>query len=92
MLVIRRRVGEAILLAGEIEVEIVEISRTRVKLGIRAPRHVSVLRLESVLLAQQNQSAATLLTGGPENVRDLFLLLGNAAVNSSQTTPIRTDM
>lgn len=92
MLVIRRRAGEAILLAGEIEIEVIEISRTRVKLGVRAPRDVSVLRRESIVLAQQNHSAAGLLADRPERVGALLRLLGNMAVNSPQTTPIAADM
>jgi carbon storage regulator CsrA len=42
--VVMRRAGEAIIVAGDIEVEIIEISRTRVKLGITAPREVTVTR------------------------------------------------
>ena len=41
MLVLRRRVGEAIAIGGDIEIEVIEISRTRVKLGVRAPRAIS---------------------------------------------------
>ena len=92
MLVIRRRAGEAVLLAGEIEIEVIEISRKRVKLGIRAPREVTVVRRESVVLAQQNQSAALLLAGSPQTVCDLLRLLGNVAANSPQTNPVAADM
>ena len=37
MLILRRRVGEAIAIAGDIEIEVIEISRTRVKLGVERP-------------------------------------------------------
>ena len=37
MLVLRRRAGERILIGDEMEIEMIEISRSRVKLGIRAP-------------------------------------------------------
>ena len=41
MLVLRRRVGETIAIGGGIEIEVMEISRTRVKLGVtRAARHL----------------------------------------------------
>jgi carbon storage regulator len=92
MLVVRRRAGEAIVLGGDIEVEIIEISRTRVKLGIRAPRHVAVQRRESIVLAQENQSAASLLAQNPETVDDLLRLLGNVGANSSQSNTARADM
>jgi carbon storage regulator len=91
MLVIRRRAGEAILLAGEIEIEVIEISRTRVKLGVRAPRHVTVLRRETILLAEENQSAATLLAAGPETVSSLFRLLENVGIKSAQTHSLDAD-
>jgi carbon storage regulator len=92
MLVVRRRAGEAIVLSGEIEIEVIEISRTRVKLGVRAPRHVTVLRRESAVLAQQNQSAASLLMQHPETVGDLLRLLGSVTANSSQTSQVGADM
>ena len=58
MLVIRRRAGESILIAGDIEIEVLETTPTRVKLGIRAPKDVDVLRKEVGLIAGENQSAA----------------------------------
>jgi carbon storage regulator len=61
VLVLRRRVGEAIAIGGGIEIEVIEISRTRVKLGVRAPLAISVTRRESVPIAAENRSAAELL-------------------------------
>ena len=58
MLVIRRRAGESFLIDGDIEVEVLEVSGTQVKLGIRAPKEVLILRREVYLTAQQNQVAA----------------------------------
>ena len=58
MLVIRRRTGESILIAGDIEIEVLETSPTRVKLGIRAPKEVDVVRKEVGLIAGENLSAA----------------------------------
>lgn len=58
MLVIRRRAGEAVLIGDQVELEILEIGHTHVKLGIRAPREISVLRKEIQLTAQQNKAAA----------------------------------
>lgn len=58
MLVIRRRAGESILIAGDIEIEVLETSPTRVKLGIRAPKEVDVVRKEVGLIAGENLSAA----------------------------------
>jgi carbon storage regulator len=92
MLVVRRRAGEAIVLGDDIEIEVIEISRTRVKLGIRAPRTVTVLRRESAALAQENQSAACLLSAHPETVVDLIRLLGDPGSDFAKTTPAGADM
>jgi len=62
MLVVRRRAGEGIVVAGEIAIEVIEISRTRVKLGISAPREVPVLRRETVTLREENRQAAALVS------------------------------
>ena len=58
MLVIRRRAGETLLIGEEVEIEILETGGSYVKLGIRAPKHVIVLRKEIQLTGQQNLAAA----------------------------------
>jgi carbon storage regulator len=58
MLVIRRRAGETLLIGGEIEIEILETGSSQVKLGIRAPRDVLVLRKEIQITRQENVLAA----------------------------------
>lgn len=78
MLVVRRRVGESIVLGEDIEIEIVEISRTRVKLGVRAPRNVTVMRREAVTVAAENLKASDMLPSyGPAGVDELLRLLKN---------------
>jgi carbon storage regulator len=58
MLVIRRRAGETLLIGGEIEIEILETGSSQVKLGIRAPKHVIVLRKEIQITVEENVLAA----------------------------------
>jgi carbon storage regulator len=58
MLVIRRRAGEALILDGSIEVQILEIAANRVKVGVIAPPAVPVVRKEVVLAREQNRAAA----------------------------------
>ncbi len=87
VLVVRRRAGEAIVLGDEIEIEVMEISRTRVKLGVRAPRAVTVVRKESAALAQENQSAACLLSAHPEKLDDLLRLIGNMQNFPQENSP-----
>jgi carbon storage regulator len=63
MLVIRRRQGEAILVGEDIEIEVLEVGANKVKLGIRGPRSVSVLRKEVKLTMESNIAAASLPAG-----------------------------
>ncbi len=58
MLIIRRRRGESITVGDEVEIEILETSPTQVKLGIRAPKSVSVLRKEIIVTRDQNRVAS----------------------------------
>jgi carbon storage regulator len=58
MLVIRRRAGEAIVLPDGVEVHVLDISGSRVKLGVVAPAHVAVVRKEAEEARRQNLAAA----------------------------------
>lgn len=58
MLVISRRAGESILIGEDVEIEVLETGSGRVKLGIKAPRAVPVLRNEARLTRDQNRTAA----------------------------------
>lgn len=46
MLVLSRTAGERIVIAESIEIAVVQILGNKVRLGVTAPRHVSVHRLE----------------------------------------------
>jgi carbon storage regulator len=78
VLVLRRRLGETIAIGGDIEIEVIEISRTRVKLGVTAPRDVSVLRKEMLAVAAENRKALELISGGVEGVNETLRLMGDA--------------
>jgi carbon storage regulator len=58
MLVIRRRAGEVLLIGEDVEIEVLDIGGSQVKLGIRAPKHVVVLRKEIQITGQQNLAAS----------------------------------
>jgi len=61
MLVLSRKVGESIKLADDIEITVLAVDNTRVRLGIRAPRHINVRRSESapdVNVGEVNREAA----------------------------------
>ncbi len=58
MLVLSRRVAESLLIGNDIEIEVLEIGASQVKLGIRAPREIPVLRRELLMTIRQNEIAA----------------------------------
>lgn len=58
MLVIRRRVGETLLIGEDVEVHVLEMGGSQVKLGIRAPKSIGVVRKEIKTVVEQNVAAA----------------------------------
>ncbi len=46
ILVIKRKAGESIIISDNIEIKIIEIEDGRIKIGIEAPKEVSILRKE----------------------------------------------
>ncbi len=46
MLVLKRKAGESIIISDNIEIKIIEIEDGRIKIGIEAPKEVSILRKE----------------------------------------------
>jgi carbon storage regulator len=58
MLMMSRRQGETILIGEDIEIVIAHIGRSRVKVGIRAPRQTTVIAQEVKLVGEENRAAA----------------------------------
>ena len=58
MLIIGRRVGETIHLGDDVEIRIMDLSPSRVKIGIVAPRELGILRGEMRQAAAQNVAAS----------------------------------
>jgi carbon storage regulator len=63
MLVLTRRIGEEVLIAGDIRVRVVAVDGNRVRLGITAPSDVHVTRPE--LLAERAEDARATTRGRP---------------------------
>lgn len=60
MLRITRRAGERVIVGGEVVIEVLEVKGTTVRLGIEAPRSVSIYREELWLeIKQENEAAAS---------------------------------
>jgi carbon storage regulator len=68
MLVFRRRTGESFLIGDNIEVEVLEIENGQVKLGIRAPREITVLRKE--IAANRDANLASARPVGEQPIED----------------------
>jgi len=58
MLMMKRRAGESILIGDDIEIHLAHIGRTRVKIGILAPRNIPVVAKEVKLVRDENRAAA----------------------------------
>jgi carbon storage regulator len=59
MLVLTRKVNQAIVIGDNVEVVVLEVRGEQVRLGIRAPRDVTVHRKEIYeQIAEENQGAA----------------------------------
>jgi carbon storage regulator len=58
VLIVRRRRGEVIVIGDGVEIEILDISPTQVKVGIRAPKEIAVFRKEIRLAREANVAAA----------------------------------
>jgi carbon storage regulator len=54
----RRRAGEGFLIGEDIEIEVLEVGLTRVKLGVKAPKSVEIVRTEVVPTRDENVVAA----------------------------------
>ena len=71
MLEITRKKGESLVINNNIEVTILEIRGDQIKLGISAPRDVSIYRKE-VYLQIQEENKAALETNNAEALKNLF--------------------
>jgi len=60
MLVMRRRAGESILIGEDIEIQILHVGPSRIKIGITAPKSIPVTLKEVRLVRQENLAAAQL--------------------------------
>ena len=59
MLVLSRRIGESLVIADDIRLTVLGVSGGQVRLGIEAPKHISVHREEIYEKIQQEQQKAS---------------------------------
>ena len=58
MLILRRRAGESLLIGDDVEIEILDAGSWGVKVGIRAPKGITILRKELRTVREANREAA----------------------------------
>ncbi len=63
MLALSRKKGEAIVINNNIEISVLEVKGDQVKIGISAPREVSIYRKEVYLQIQEANKEATNVDG-----------------------------
>ncbi len=70
MLVLTRKKGQSIVLGDDMEIVVVDIQGDQVRIGINAPRTVSIHRKEIYLeIQEENKKAAEV---GPLSLKDLI--------------------
>jgi carbon storage regulator len=73
MLILARKAGEAIAIADDITIKVLEIMPGQVKLGIEAPAHVAVHREEIYLrILEENKKAARETPADLTDLADVF--------------------
>ncbi len=60
MLVLKRKAGESIIVADNIEIKIIEVEEGRIKIGIDAPKEVSIIRKEVLEETKSENKTASL--------------------------------
>lgn len=72
MLALSRKVNESIIVGNDIEITILEIKKEQVKIGIKAPKAVSVYRKELYLQIKDSNKEAVSNSINIEAVHKLF--------------------
>ena len=72
MLVLSRKIGESIMIGDDIELVVVEIKGDQVRLGVKAPKEVSIYRNEVYLAISESNREASQVTIKPDELSKLF--------------------
>lgn len=72
MLALSRKVGETIVIGNDIEVTILEIKGEQVKIGISAPKSVSIYRKEIYRQIQESNQEAVKSDISVDAIKNLF--------------------
>ena len=73
MLVLTRKKGETIIIGEEIEVTVLDIKGDNIKIGISAPKSVSIVRKEIYLAVKEENTEA--LQSNRYNLKDIAKII-----------------
>lgn len=71
MLALTRKKGEALVINNNVEITVLEVKGDQVKIGIQAPKEVSIYRKE-IYLQIQKENEETMKNIGIDQLKDLF--------------------
>src|ERR1700691_2757284 len=86
MLILTRRAGEALRIGDEIEVTVMAVNGSQVRIGINAPRNIAVDREE---IAERKRRDREALAGGAQPVAPKITLSPRAVRRDRADTPER---
>lgn len=73
MLVLKRKIGESIIIGEDVEIKIVDVGEGRVKIGIEAPKSIEIMRKEVIeQVSEENKAARTSKLINKESLKNLF--------------------
>lgn len=74
MLVLTRKLNESIIIGDEIKITVVEVKGEQVKLGISAPKRISVHREEVYLEIKKENKAAADASIGIDELNEIWTI------------------
>jgi len=82
MLVLTRKLNQSIMIGEDVEVKVIDIKGDQVKIGIVAPRHISVYRKEIYEeIQKQNRVAAVINQNAVQSLEGIIKKKGKSLID-----------
>lgn len=72
MLVLSRKKGQSIIIQDQIEITVLEADGDTIKLGIKAPKEIQVMRKELLIAIQESNQEAAIMIGDIADLSSAF--------------------